>query len=371
MRAVRGTTGIEGTELTEQEVAQILDLSEGEHALPDNRRREELEAINAEKVMRFVATSSHDSVTEGLTREIHKLTTDGIDYARNIPGEYRNHTVRAGTYIPPKTGEEVRRLMAEFVSWFNQGLPMSWDPIIRSLVAHFFVISIHPFGDGNGRTSRGIESFVLYRGGINVRGFYSLANYYYQYRDEYVRLLDHVRFETNGDLTPYVRFALRGLESELEVVHEEIISHVRLIAFRDFARETLLDAGAMGTRRGERMFHFLLALGAEQVPISELRSREHPLARLYRHVSTKTLLRDIEFLLDHELIVVGDKDITPNLEIMTRYIPPAPAPGRRVRGRPGGRVVGGSRPKRKAPRAGITTSNRLASSSPRHSTSRR
>ena len=218
LRAVRGTTGIEGSELTEEEVRSVLEAPAGKKVLPPNRAREEQEARNAGEVMRYVATTGYQHVSEALIRKIHELTTQNIDYRDNVPGQYRSHSTGAGTYTPPRTGEEVRHLMQEFVRWFNDGPPQDWDPIIRAVVAHFYIVSILPFGDGNGRTSRGVESFILYRAGVNVRGFYSLANHYYQHRDEYVRLLDHVRFETEGDLTPFILFALRGLLSELQAV---------------------------------------------------------------------------------------------------------------------------------------------------------
>ena len=76
--------------------------------------------------------------------------------------------------------------MTEFVEWFNSGVAASWDPVVRAVVAHFYLASIHPFGDGNGRTSRAVESFLLYGAGVNARGFFSLANYFYRNRQEYV-----------------------------------------------------------------------------------------------------------------------------------------------------------------------------------------
>ena len=96
--------------------------------------------------------------------------------------------------------------MEQFIEWFNTGPPALWPASIRAIVAHFYVVSIHPFGNGNGRTARAVESFVLYSGGINVRGFYSLANHYYRNRDRYIDLLDSTRFDGAHDLTPFVLF---------------------------------------------------------------------------------------------------------------------------------------------------------------------
>jgi len=325
LRAVRGTTGIEGSELTDEDVQRIMDAPSSKRVLGESRQREEQEARNAEELMRHVASQLLRKpdlpLTEELICKFHVLVTKDIDYPNNTPGKYRSHPVSAQTYLPPESGVEVRRLMRDFIAWFNRGTPLQWDPVIRAVVAHFYVVSIHPFGDGNGRVSRGVESFLLFQAGVNARGFYSLANYYYRNRSDYIRLLDHIRFETGGDLTPFVQFALRGLVEELEAVHSDVLGQVLLISFRDFAREVLTTHRKLGTKPGERMFHFLLDLSGP-VSLKDLRSGKHVLSRYYQGVTKKTLARDINFLTEHELIIVEGDELRANYGIMTRFMPP-------------------------------------------------
>ena len=326
LRAVRGTTGIEGVELTEDEVRQIMQSPPKKSILPPNRSREEQEARNAQKVMSYVVKEltpdPNIPLTEKLICTIHRITTKDINYPDNIPGKYRTHDVHAGSYLPPR-GAHVRKLMGEFVKWFNTDVRLAWDPTVRAIVAHFYVVSIHPFGDGNGRTARGVESFLLYQAGANARSFYSLANYYYQHRQEYVQFLDHVRFQTNGDLTPFILFALRGLVSELQQVHTEVLMNVKKIAFRDYAREQLDLSNKLGSSTGERMSSLLVYLSrGETVSLRAIRSGNHALSRLYHKLTPKTLSRDINFLKEHELIIVEGDELRANLDVMTRYTPP-------------------------------------------------
>lgn len=326
LRAVRGTTGIEGIELTEDEVKQIMESPRKRPVLSPNRSREEQEARNAQKVMSYVVKEltrdPNIPLTEKLVRTIHKITTKDINYPNNIPGQYRAHDVSAGSYLPPR-GEDVKRLMREFIKWFNSSTPVTWDPVIRAIVAHFYIISIHPFGDGNGGTSRGVESFLLYQAGVNARSFYSLANYYYQHRQEYVQFLDHARFQTNGNLAPFVLFALEGLVGELQQVHREVLTNVKIIAFRDYAREQLAFDGKLGSSVGERMANLLVYLSdGEAVSLKDIRSGKHTLSRLYRELTTKTLSRDINFLKERQLVIVDGDELRANLDIMTRYTPP-------------------------------------------------
>ena len=180
-------------------------------------------------------------------------------------------------------------------------------------------MSIHPFGDGNGRTSRAVESFLLYKAGVNVRGYYSLANYYYQNRSEYIASLNRVRRQDVLDLTPFVSFALKGLVQELEAVHEEVLGEVRIITFRDYARETLASAGKLGTPAGERQLRFLIGLSDNPVSLRDLRSGIDPLSALYRNVTSRTLTRDINSLRQQNLVIAVGDELRANLELMTRF----------------------------------------------------
>ncbi len=322
MRAVRGTTGIEGTELSEEEVEAVIDTPEGTPVLSGGREREERETRNAHALMQYVETILRDGpalpLTESLIRRFHVVLTDGIAYPNNEPGRYRAANVTAGDYRAPEH-TDVPALMSGLVSWLNEGPGRELDPVVRAVVAHFLLVSIHPFGDGNGRTSRAVESFLLYQAGVNARGFYSLANYYYQRRPEYVQLLNYVRFASDPDVTPFVEFALTGLAAELREVHREVLASVRIFAFRDFARETLLGEGRLGTKTGERQLMFLFALVGEEVPLQDLRHGAHPLARFYRGVGTKTLTRDLNYLRDLGLLVLEQGMLRANVEQMDRF----------------------------------------------------
>jgi Fic family protein len=326
LRAVRGTTALEGSPLSEDEVQRVLDQPEGQTVLPSSRAKEEIEVRNARQAMRYIAiTVDRDEgtpVTETLIREIHRIITSNIDYANNQPGRYRGHGVTAGEYRPPGA-DQLERLMAEFVAWINGPSVRGYDPIISAVAAHFYFISIHPFGDGNGRTARALESFLLYRARINELGFYSLSNFYYRHREQYISFLDHCRFQSGGDLTPFIRFAAEGLFEELEVVRDEVLAENTRIAFSTFARETLATIGGRaGIQKRAAAFMDLLIL-AGSADEARLRTLADPSSVPYATVSTKTLLRDLVTLERLDLIVREEGKVRPKLEIMEQFPRPA------------------------------------------------
>ena len=322
-RAVHGTTALEGTRISEVEALEVLHAGSDRRVLPADRARDEREARNAQAALEFVQRAAHANsgrpLDEALIREIHRLTTDGLPYPDNSPGEYRRHPVSVGDYRPPATGEEVRRLMAEFVRWFNQGQGMHWDPIVRAALAHFYVVSIHPFGDGNGRTSRAVESFMLCRAGVHAFGFYSLANFYYQHRDEYIQALTRARSGPDGNLTEFVLFSVQGLASELSAVRDELLALVRVMAFRDYAWERLEETTGLGNQRRVRMLilirrltdSLLRGVGEGQV------DSHNVVSGAYGRLGQRTVQRDLRLLLDQQLLIERDGQLVPNVELMS------------------------------------------------------
>ncbi len=159
------TTHIEGTQLTLEQAASLIDGGKVPEADPDDAR----ELLNYRKAFDFVSAYVADggSITEGLIREIHKRLVKGVRGVAAKPGEYRNvqnYVVNGATgavvYTPPSP-QDVPALMAELTGWLAQTGDI--HPVIVSGIAQFHFVHIHPFIDGNGRTSRFLSTLCLYQ----------------------------------------------------------------------------------------------------------------------------------------------------------------------------------------------------------------
>jgi len=320
-RAIRGTTGIEGIDVTEEEAERIV-AADAPPALSMTRSQTEREVRNAAAAMRDIAaTLRHDPgapVTEAVVARIHRLMTEGVDYPHNTPGVYRSHAVSVGAYVPPRSRSEVQRLMGGFVEWVNGPRARALHPIVRAVAAHYYLVSIHPFGDGNGRTSRAIESFLLYQARVNVLGFYSLANFYYRNREGYIRALEDVQRQSRRDLSGFVEFAVGGLVEELEEIWSHVVSEMKRISFVQHAHQTLVVSRRYSPNAGERLYRVVTGL-TEPVALASIRDGTHALGGLYRHLSAKTLTRDIALLQELNLVSVRDRRVSANLDLMTDF----------------------------------------------------
>ena len=109
------------------------------------------------------------------------------------------------------------------------------DGIIQAMAAHYHLGAMHPFGDGNGRTARAVEAFMLRQAGVNDRVMVSLSNYYYNHKDEYLGALFESR-QSGHDLTPFLRFALPAVAERCNAVAGQILANHNRLLFREFAR---------------------------------------------------------------------------------------------------------------------------------------
>jgi Fic family protein len=291
IRFIRGTTGIEGNRLDEEQIEEVLIRHDD---TPSSL--EEQEVLNAEAVMKYIRSrkpAPYMKLTETVVKEIHAQTTLDCNYKGNVLGEYRTTEVRAGTYICPPAGE-ITRLMREFIEFINSQESLTMHPVARSIIAHFYMVAIHPFTDGNGRTARAVEAYLLYHGGYSRAGFYSLANYYYKQRGEYIEELDKAMFEHNGGLRNFVLFALEGFENEMEDRYRETNIYVRKLAYRQYLDE--LTRKDMIT---PRLAGVLTRISDDGIKIrtDHFKERVLPwLAEIYRGLSERSVRNDLTIM---------------------------------------------------------------------------
>ncbi len=83
-------------------------------------------------------------------------------------------------------------------------------PILVAGVAQFQLVHIHPFVDGNGRTSRLLSALCLYRAGYDFKRLFTLSEFYDRDRSAFYRALQSVRAQ-GMDLTAWLEFFVHGL----------------------------------------------------------------------------------------------------------------------------------------------------------------
>lgn len=140
---------------------------------------------------------------ERLFRWHKSLFPDGYSGAHKITtGNWRTDETGPMQVVSGAMGKErihfeapaAKRLtgeMKKFLTWFNSTTPM--DLVLKSAVAHFWFITIHPFDDGNGRIARAISDLLLARSDTSEKRFYSLSAQIRKERNEYYNHLEQAQ----------------------------------------------------------------------------------------------------------------------------------------------------------------------------------
>ena len=316
VRAVHGTTAIEGNPLSEAEVAHQMERLEQQDHDDEGKTatKEQLQIRNAGEAQswvkkRFLPDSSPIGLQDILT--MHKMSTRDSDTINNIPGRFRDFPVVVGTEAlggvhKGASYERLPRLMEEYIDFINSRQFDDIHPVIRALLAHFFLVTIHPFGDGNGRVSRLVEAGILFQLGYNVHGFYGLSNYFYRHEQEYKSVLQQCRNSQPFDVTPFIRFGVAGFANELKGINNFVKARINRLVYRTMIVRAFNKK--MGPRRrllNQREYNLLDFLLSETEPVdpfSDTPSRRISLSELleanyvqsaYRNVTRRTFHREL------------------------------------------------------------------------------
>lgn len=171
---------IEGNTMTLRETDMVI--NEG-LTISGKSMREHLEAINHQEAIGFIKDlmQRNVSLNERDLLSIHNLILRGI-----IPedaGRYRKVQVmiKGSTYMPPQPFM-VAKEMEDYFIWYETN-KNKLHPVILAAEMHERLVTIHPFIDGNGRTSRLIMNLILLQKGYiiaNIKGDYESRMQYYQ-----------------------------------------------------------------------------------------------------------------------------------------------------------------------------------------------
>lgn len=232
-REVAGTSRIEGAEFTERELDEAVRPNVSPEEL---RTRSQRQARAAMLAYRWIGELPADRPISGdLAREVHRRLVSGCDDDHCPPGVLRGRDCNVTFGIPQHRGAEGGPPCEEAFAGVLLAAQTEFrdhDPLVQAIALHYHLAAMHPFLDGNGRTARALEAFMLRRAGLTDRAFVAMSNYYYDEKAAYLRILSEVR-EGGHDLTPFLIFALQGVRNQCERLTAEIRRQMQRALFRD------------------------------------------------------------------------------------------------------------------------------------------
>ena len=145
---------------------------------------------------------------------------------------------RERVHFEAPAAKRLRKEMAALLKWFNE--PDETDPVLRAGIAHLWLVTIHPFADGNGRIARAIADMALARSEQSVQRFYSMSAQIRTERKAYYDILE--KTQKNGlDVTEWLEWFLGCLDRAFDGTEATLAGVLRKARFWDAHRSTPLN----------------------------------------------------------------------------------------------------------------------------------
>lgn len=230
------STQIEGNRLTLDEATRVIQKNE---RFP-GRQRDEQEVLGYYRALDELEklAVSKAKITEKTVQTLHALIMGG-KRGKVRPTPYRDgqNVIRdsrsaAMVYLPPEA-KDVRTLMDDLMNWIEKNEKNGLPCPLRAAIAHYQFATIHPYYDGNGRTARLLTTLVLHLGGYNLKGFYSLEEYYSRDLPSYYNAIavgpshNYYLGRADADITGWIEYFCTGMAEAFESVQRRAREEAR------------------------------------------------------------------------------------------------------------------------------------------------
>lgn len=231
LRSTHYSTMIEGNRLSEDQVKTVLE--ESTHFT--GRERDEAEVLGyyaaMERLEELISQEKH--LSEGGMKILHALVmAGGRKRVRGTPYRDGQNVIYEGhggkiVYMPPEA-VDVGPLMRELFQWIQVSAKEVLPTPVRAAIAHYQYATIHPYYDGNGRSARLLTTWVLYGGGYDLKGVYSLEEYYAENLPAYYKAIavgpshNYYLGRKEASITKWVEYFCEGMAQSFEKVRHQV-----------------------------------------------------------------------------------------------------------------------------------------------------
>lgn len=320
-RTIHYGTHIEGNELTYKEAVKVL---EGQKVA--GRERDIQEVINYRNTMKYIDNLGQEGerarepfdfpstslginaqgkqegrrswiFTEEQLKKIHQLTCEKLlepeecGHYRTTQVILRNSATDEVVFRPPPH-PEVPYLVEAFLSWLNLKEAKDIHPVIRAAIANYVLVDIHPFVEGNGRTSRAFATLVLFVEGYDIKKLFSLEEHFDK---------DAVAYFSTLQLVTKQASTLEGRDLTSWIEYYSACLVIELSRMKDKVKRLSVDVKLKG-KLGKQ-----IALSERQIKIVEYLEENSEVItqdakKLIPMVSEDTVLRDLKDLMEKGIV---------------------------------------------------------------------
>jgi len=325
-RGALATTAIEGNTLSEKDAIAIVrkksDLPKSQAYLKKEIENI-LEASNA--MLTEIEKHGMSPITVADIKRYNAIVLKGLEIEPYVvPGEcVKTDIAVAGYHGAP--WQECEELLVKLCDWLNSETFKAQDEdsitagILKAAIAHLYLVWIHPFGDGNGRTARLLEVRFLTEAGVPSAAGHLLSNFYNKTRTEYYKKLGDAS-KSGGNIMAFLTYAVNGFVDELREQLKIVKNQQWHVSWQNFVYEKFDGRNSVSDKRQLKLALALTTRGGS-VPKAELRHLTPELAEAYAGKTDKTLTRDLNELVAMELVEKSAEGYRAMKEIILAFLP--------------------------------------------------
>ncbi len=294
-RSVHYATALEGNPLNFTEVKEILDKGEKHNVIA--RERDIQEVINYRDALDYIeeVSEKEGQINEETIKELNAVITKNI-----VEDDYRGEFRKTEAYsrnsqtmekvLEWPAPEKVSELVKELCNWAAEDAEKV-NRILKAGILHTWLVLIHPFYDGNGRTSRILATLSLTLEGYGVKDLFSMEEYYDRDAAHYYGAIKSV-WDSEGDYTHWLEYFTLGLAVEYNRIKERVLKLSRDAHLKESAGQVRLNP------RQEKIILFVNDYG-------QIKNKDWQ--ELFPDYSDDTILRDIRELVEKGVLVKRGK----------------------------------------------------------------
>lgn len=162
--------------------------------------------ISKEKLCAWQSAFFPTGFSEGCPIEIGQYRTNEEHIVSGMFGREKIHYVAPSPHL-------IEGEMQKFIAWFDGHDAIG--SVVRSAIAHFWFVSIHPFEDGNGRLARILSDMLLARGERSELRFYNISAQINKDKNHYYDILERMQ-RGDGDITEWLVWYMKKLLDALD-----------------------------------------------------------------------------------------------------------------------------------------------------------
>ena len=328
------TTAIEGNTLSEEDLALI---QSGKNLEPSRKyQQQEVENILAAFntiLAELVREKRPEIISPDLIRRFNQMIGDNIGAAfGGNPGQFRRGNVVVGVVYRPPAFDTVKDFVRKLCDWlmkeFHYEQGQDFDrAVLEAIVSHVYIAWIHPFMDGNGRTARLLEFYILMRAGVPSIASHILSNHYNNTRTAYYRQLQNAT-ET-GNLGAFIQYAIEGFRDGLKSINAVIHREQTELTWNNYVHDEIEKMQEEGKNQKtiRRLRQLAYHIPADRFySIDEIKILSFKIAQEYLKLSSKALRRDLNLLAEKGLLKTEKTKYRANHELLLGLLPETSAP---------------------------------------------